>query len=103
MPPSKNDKKDLVPVARVFAQLKDERMTSELLYALLTPRERQRLAGRWRLLCLLAEGVPQRKIAARLGMSLCKITRGSRELRSGSPAFRQIVSRFARPIKGKQK
>lgn len=92
-----SDAKDsLAAIARVVTALRDERLAREFLHALLTPRERMRLAGRWRLVCLLAAGVPQREIARRLGMSLCKITRGSRELRLGRPAFRNIVRRFAR-------
>jgi len=35
----------------------------------------------------------QRVIAERLGVSLCKITRGSRELKTGRAGFRRIVRR----------
>ncbi|MFW6293058.1 MAG: Trp family transcriptional regulator [Spirochaetota bacterium] len=40
---------------------------------------------------LLEEGVSQREIARRLGISLCNITRGSRELKKPDSAFRQII------------
>ena len=63
----------------------------EVLFALLTPTERQRIALRWKLVCLLEEGMTQRAIAAELGVSLCKITRGSRELKYGSGAFRKAI------------
>lgn len=63
----------------------------ELLFALLTPREREEIALRWQLVQLLAEGLSQRAIASRLGISLCKITRGARELKSGPAGFRQAV------------
>ena len=63
----------------------------DLLFALLTPREREEIALRWQLVLLLAEGFTQRAIASQLGISLCKITRGARELKSGSPGFRRAV------------
>ena len=63
----------------------------DLLFALLTPREREEIALRWQLVQLLAEGIPQRTISAQLGVSLCKITRGARELKSGPAGFRQAV------------
>ena len=46
-----------------------------------TSAERRDLALRWNLMKLLHAGVPQRRIAAKLGVSLCKITRGSRVLK----------------------
>jgi TrpR family trp operon transcriptional repressor len=63
----------------------------DLLFALLTPREREEIALRWQLVQLLAEGLSQRAISGQLGISLCKITRGARELKSGSLGFRKAV------------
>ncbi len=48
---------------------------------LLTRAELRDLILRWRLLKMLDAGVPQREIAETLGISLCKITRGSRVLK----------------------
>ena len=48
---------------------------------LLTPAEIEDFALRWRLLKRLDAGLPQRKISQQLGISLCKITRGSRILK----------------------
>lgn len=80
-------------LASVLAGLKSEEQVGEFLDALLTPAERARIALRWRLVCLLASGLPQRAVAARLGVSLCKITRGSRELkrRSGFRDRKSVV------------
>gem|GEM_PF-643929 len=89
-------------VAGVLAGLKDGALTGQFLGALLTPRELSRLDLRWRLVCLLAAGVPQREIAKKLGVSLCKITRGSRELRT-RPDFRGIVTEYVNNVKGKEK
>ncbi|MEI6563872.1 MAG: Trp family transcriptional regulator [bacterium] len=63
----------------------------DVLQAMLTAREREQIALRWQLVCMLEKGVTQRAIAAGLGVSLCKITRGSHELKYGPAAFRKAV------------
>jgi TrpR family trp operon transcriptional repressor len=68
----------------------------EVLFALLTPREREGIALRWQLVCLLEKGATQRAIAAQLGVSLCKITRGSHELKCGPKGFGKAVRRAVR-------
>jgi TrpR family trp operon transcriptional repressor len=40
---------------------------------------------------MLEEGITQRAIASELGVSLCKITRGSHELKYGPLAFRKAI------------
>ena len=59
------------------------------LQELLTENERLDIALRWHLLELLEEGVSQRKIADRLGVSLCKITRGSKLLKDDKSVARR--------------
>lgn len=77
-----------------LASLRDPSEVKVFLDELLTPAEVHDLALRWQLLELLGQGVPQREIAHRLGISLCKITRGSRILKNpGSVARRFVVSR----------
>ena len=88
-------KKALKELADVLADTRGSAAMQGMLEALLTPRERSRLALRWRLVCLLTAGVHQRTIARQLGISLCNITRGSRELKR-RPVFRQKVSQFVR-------
>lgn len=87
-------------IAAVLADLKRKKDIRVFMEALLTPPERARIDLRWRLVCLLSAGVPQRVIAKRLGISLCKITRGSRELKF-KPAFRKIVVDYKKKKKGK--
>lgn len=82
-------------MADALAGLNRRQAVRYFLDALLTPAELKRIALRWRLVGLLAAGLPQRVIASELGISLCKITRGSRELKS-RPAFRKIVTDFIR-------
>jgi TrpR family trp operon transcriptional repressor len=104
-------KEALKELSAVLADTHEPSAMRALLEALLTPRERARLALRWRLVCLLTSGVHQRTIARKLGISLCNITRGSRELKR-RPVFREKVDQFvcnhlkskpgASPRKGKK-
>ncbi|MEI7879825.1 MAG: Trp family transcriptional regulator [bacterium] len=77
-------------LASVLAKLDADEMF-DVFQAILTPRERAQIALRWKLVCMLEKGATQRAIAARLGISLCKITRGSHELKFGPAAFRKAV------------
>ena len=58
---------------------------------LFTPAELRDFAMRWVLVRELDSGVTQREIAHKYGMSLCKITRGSRELKKPDSAFRRLL------------
>ena len=89
-------------IAAVLADLNNRNSIRHVLDALLTPPEKARIGLRWRLVCLLSAGVPQRVIAKRLGISLCKITRGSRELKF-KPAFRKIVDDYSKNKKKKKR
>ena len=66
---------------------------AEFLYCLFTPAETDEMAKRWALVKALAQGTPQRQIAQNLGLSLCKITRGSRELKKDHSSFRFMLER----------
>lgn len=77
--------------AAVLARTGDADAVHEVLYALLTAREREEIALRWELVCMLQKGMTQRAIAAKLGISLCKITRGSHELKYGPEGFRKAI------------
>jgi len=61
-----------------LATLDDVELIERFLDEIMTPAEKKAVALRWELMKLLKQGVSQRKIAADLGISLCKITRGSR-------------------------
>ncbi len=49
---------------------------------MLTPSELDDLSKRWQLMKDLYRGIPQRRIAKKHGISLCKITRGSKILKN---------------------
>lgn len=64
------------------------------LQGILTPPERARIALRWELVKLLqGGGVSQRRVGEILSVSLCKITRGARELKEGPAGFAKIVQK----------
>ncbi len=80
-----------VELAVILAGLRDSGLMEEFLREILTPAEVTEIARRWRLVKLLHEGHPQREIAARLHLSLCKITRGSKELKRPGSAFKRML------------
>ncbi len=77
-------------LSRALANVKDPLLIKSFLEGLLTPAERADIAARWALVKELEQKVPQREIAKELGLSLCKITRGSRELKKENSPFKQL-------------
>jgi TrpR family transcriptional regulator, trp operon repressor len=69
----------------------DPDLIGDFFVCLLTPSEMDEIAKRWALVKEIATGRPQREIAKDLGLSLCKITRGSRELKKESSAFKRML------------
>jgi TrpR family trp operon transcriptional repressor len=78
-------------LAEVFADTGNAADIADYCYALFTPREIADLAKRWALVKALAQKIPQREIARSLQISLCKITRGSRELKKPDSAFHKML------------
>ena len=96
--------KNISEMASALAETKDRRLIIDFLHRLLTPAEVSAIASRWALVKALEEGIPQREISKNLGLSLCKITRGSRELKSPDKAFQKMLAaarkKTKRPHKG---
>ncbi len=69
----------------------DEKLAYDFIECLFTPAERRDIANRWLLVKEIDKGTTQRDIAKKFGMSLCKITRGSKELAKPDSAFRRIL------------
>ncbi|MBP5511110.1 MAG: transcriptional regulator [Kiritimatiellae bacterium] len=80
-------------IAGVMASLQGPAELRRFLEELFTPSELCDLALRWRLVERLAAGESQRKIAGELGISLCKITRGSRILKQNGIVSRELAKR----------
>jgi TrpR family transcriptional regulator, trp operon repressor len=85
--------KPLSELSRLLAHTEDPDLVEAFLSALLTPAEAHDLSARWELVKRLDQGETQRKIAKELGLSLCKITRGSRELKNPDSALQIFLKR----------
>jgi TrpR family trp operon transcriptional repressor len=84
-------------IAAILAKIDDRRLIRDFLVCILTPHELKEVDGRWELVKKLTRGVSQRQIAEELHMSLCKITRGSRELKKQDSAFRRVLEQYYLP------
>lgn len=94
---------NLGEMAATLAATGDPVLIEEFLYSLLTKAEADEIAKRWALVKRIAEGVPQRTIASELGLSLCKITRGSRELKKADSPFRRMLELAGHPVVEKKR
>lgn len=74
-----------------LAQTDDPKLVREFLASILTEYEAHEIADRWALVRLIDGGMSQRNISRTLGLSLCKITRGSKELKKHNSAFGRMV------------
>ena len=83
---------NLAELSQALSRVSDSRLIDDFLRCLLTPPEIADIAGRWALVKELRKKKTQREIARDLGVSLCKITRGSRELKKADSAFARIFS-----------
>ena len=83
---------NLSELAWALAQTKDAMLIKSFLRRILTPAEAAAIAARWALVKALEQKIPQREIAKTLGISLCKITRGSREMKNPDQAFQKMLA-----------
>jgi TrpR family trp operon transcriptional repressor len=82
----------LAEIYRVTALTTDEKCIADFFNCLFTPAERVDMAKRWLLVGEIIAGTSQREIARKLGLSLCKITRGSREVKKPDSAFKKMLA-----------
>jgi len=83
---------NLAELSQALSRASDSRLIEDFLRCLLTPPEIADIAGRWALVKELRKKKTQREIAKDLGVSLCKITRGSRELKKTDSAFAKMLN-----------
>lgn len=81
-------------ISRVLGGIEDPRLIRGFLKSILTEKEIRDISSRWELVKLLESGMSQRTIARRLGLSLCKITRGSRELKKRNSPLKRVIGRL---------
>ena len=85
------DTNALNELSAALASVNEQGDMLKFLGELHTPSELMDMALRWRLLKMLNQGLPQREIAKKLGISLCKITRGSRLLKSRNSVTKKLI------------
>ena len=85
----------LAEVCALLAGTNDGVLIQDFFCCLFTPSELQDMVKRWLLVKEIDRGTTQREIARMFGMSLCKITRGSKELKKEGSAFRAMLERAA--------
>ncbi|HKM07882.1 MAG TPA: Trp family transcriptional regulator [Sphaerochaeta sp.] len=83
---------DLDDLIKLFANTTDEKQMRKLFEEVFTASEQKDFALRWNLMKDLYRGIPQREIAANHGISLCKITRGSKILKQKDSFCRRVLS-----------
>ncbi len=86
--------KHLRDLYQLIASVSTEKEATLLLEDLLTPQELASLSERWQLIQELHRKTPQRTIAKKLGLSISKITRGSRMLQYGSGGFKHFLKKL---------
>lgn len=78
-------------ICTLLSRTQDEQLIFDFFGCLFTRAELKDFAKRWSLVKELGEGTTQREIARKYNMSLCNITRGSRELKKDNSAFRTFL------------
>ena len=92
------DTAPLNELSRVLALENDPALIKRFLESLLTANEVADISSRWILVRLIDEGMSQRSISSALGLSLCKITRGSRELKRKNSPFAHMIHRYRKSL-----
>ena len=80
----------LSELSTALSRSDDPEFINEFLQCLLTPNEIDEVATRWALVREIDVGTTQREIARKMGLSLCKITRGSKELKKENSPFKRM-------------
>lgn len=79
----------------ILASVQDADEMEILFTELFTASELEDLSLRWKLLKDLYSGMTQRKIAEKYGISLCKITRGSKILKDKNSAVLHVLQKWS--------
>ncbi|NIZ47565.1 transcriptional regulator [Spirochaetales bacterium BR208] len=74
-----------------------------LIRQILTEKEFSDISKRWDIAKMLHSGVTQRQVASDLHVSLCKITRGSRELKRPNSVIKKAVTMHFELQKGQER
>lgn len=89
----------LSELSSALSLINDKNLIEEFLSCILTKSEINEVTSRWTLVRRIKSGQTQRSIANELGLSLCKITRGSKELKKEDSAFNTVIEIFDKQFK----
>lgn len=81
-------------LAKVLAEIDNIEVMDTFLGEILTRKELKDLNLRWQLLLELSDGKTQRSISHKHGISLCKITRGSKILKNQDGVTVKLLQRL---------
>ena len=87
----KKDDNHIKELCGLFARLETEAQAEIFLQDLLTSHEITQVAERWQIVKRLVAGMPQRKISEELGISIEKVTRGAKALKSSKGGFKMFL------------
>lgn len=87
-------------ICGLVARTSDVGLVRDFFRCLFTDSERDDFASRWMIVKEIAGGATQREIARKHGMSLCRITRGARELNKDGSAFAKMLAELETPVAG---
>lgn len=79
-------------LVKIISSITDEKLMKSFLQNILTPKEFEEISKRLQIFKLLNDGVPQRKVAQKLGVSIGTISRGSRELKYGNKGIIKVLN-----------
>jgi TrpR family trp operon transcriptional repressor len=80
-------------VVQILTKITSQKDMEKFLDEILTENERRDISLRWELMKKIHIGIPQRAIASELGISLCRITRGSKILKSEGSLISKILNK----------
>ena len=84
------NKKELL---EILAGIKNSKLMEYFLADLLTPAEVNAIVKRWQIVKLLYQCLTQREVAKKVGVSIYKVSRGSRELLDKNGGFHKILKK----------
>lgn len=85
------EKQYIKELADVIASIRGASLAESFLHNILTPSELEEISKRLQIAKLLINGVPQRDVAKKLGVSMGTVSRGSRELKYGADGFKKVL------------
>lgn len=88
---NEQDNDAIKEICKILAHIEDSSLIEDFFNCLFTAAELKDFSNRWHLVKELDAGTTQREIARKYGMSLCNITRGSKEMKKDDSAFKKVL------------